>query len=392
MADFGSLADIFPVSPCRAGKNLLVMADLSLSSLFNSQVTCNYCKTVGHCKSQCPKLLRLNSNNSGWKRSNNGQKSKAAIQLVQEQEPDFYDVEGQDQTKGNVSITQENRGKIGVALNVSGFTGSNTWIINYGASDHMTYDKSFFVTLSSPSITHVSNANGESFPVLGIGSVQVTPSITLYNALYVPSLSHHLLSMSQLNTQNKCSVTFYPMYVIFQDLCTRVIIRKGDLRERLFHLDCMYGGSTQAPSSPQGLVALTLSSDRMNELWLWHRRLGHPSFGQKVVARSSAEAEYRGMARGVCEMLWLRHLLRDLGFKQKKAMPLFCDNKAAVEIAHNPVQHDRTKHVEVDKHFIKEKLDQQIISFPFVPTEVQLADILTKVSDIQCVQQLLVSF
>ena len=59
-------------------------------------------------------------------------------------------------------------------------------------------------------------------------------------------------------------------------------------------------------------------------------------------------------------------------------MPLYCDNKAAIEIAHNPVQHDRTKHVEVDRHFIKEKLDSHIILFPFVPTEEQLADILTK--------------
>ncbi|PRQ19236.1 putative RNA-directed DNA polymerase [Rosa chinensis] len=84
------------------------------------------------------------------------------------------------------------------------------------------------------------------------------------------------------------------------------------------------------------------------------------------------------MAHGVCEMLWLRHLLRDLGFKQKKVMPIYYDNKAAIEIAHNPIQHDRTKHVEVDRHFIKEKLDGQIISFPFVPTKEQLANILTK--------------
>ncbi|XP_024164253.1 secreted RxLR effector protein 161-like [Rosa chinensis] len=53
---------------------------------------------------------------------------------------------------------------------------------------------------------------------------------------------------------------------------------------------------------------------------------------QKVAARSSAKAEYRGVARGLCEMLWLRHLLRDLRFKQKKAMPLYCDNKATIEI------------------------------------------------------------
>ncbi|KAL6180482.1 hypothetical protein ACLB2K_047145 [Fragaria x ananassa] len=62
----------------------------------------------------------------------------------------------------------------------------------------------------------------------------------------------------------------------------------------------------------------------------------------------------------------------------RKVMPLYCDNKAAIEIAHNPVQHDRTKHVEVDRHFIEEKLDGQVIYFPFVPTEEQLADILTK--------------
>ncbi|CAL9003921.1 unnamed protein product [Prunus brigantina] len=69
---------------------------------------------------------------------------------------------------------------------------------------------------------------------------------------------------------------------------------------------------------------------------------------QKVVSRSSAEAEYRGMAQDVCELLWLRRLLRDLGFAPQKPMDLYCDNNAAIAIAHNPMQHDRTKHVEVD--------------------------------------------
>ncbi|CAL2259674.1 unnamed protein product [Prunus armeniaca] len=99
---------------------------------------------------------------------------------------------------------------------------------------------------------------------------------------------------------------------------------------------------------------------------------------QKVVSRSSAEAEYRGMAHGVCELLWLRRLLRDLGFGPKKPMDLYCDNKAAIAIAHNPVQHDRTKHVEVDRNFIKEKLDAEIVSFPFINSEYELADVLSK--------------
>ncbi|CAL8178291.1 unnamed protein product [Prunus armeniaca] len=99
---------------------------------------------------------------------------------------------------------------------------------------------------------------------------------------------------------------------------------------------------------------------------------------QKVVFRSSVEVEYRGMAHGVCELLWLRRLLRDIGFGSKKPMDLYCDNKATIAIAHNPVQHDCTKHVEVDRNFIKQKLDAEIVSFPFISSEYQLADVLTK--------------
>ncbi|CAL9012698.1 unnamed protein product [Prunus brigantina] len=84
------------------------------------------------------------------------------------------------------------------------------------------------------------------------------------------------------------------------------------------------------------------------------------------------------MAQGVCKLLWLRRLLGDLGFEPHKPMDLYCDNNVAIAIAHNFVQHDRTKHVEVDRYFIKEKLDAEIISFPFISFEYQLADVLTK--------------
>jgi len=96
------------------------------------------------------------------------------------------------------------------------------------------------------------------------------------------------------------------------------------------------------------------------------------------VALSSAEAEFRGMSKGLCELLWLKRLLTEIGVKPKMEMKLFCDNKAAIEISHNPVQHDRTKHIEVDRHFIKQNLEEKIIKFPFVRSEDQLADMLTK--------------
>nr|CAN62726.1 hypothetical protein VITISV_018786 [Vitis vinifera] len=99
---------------------------------------------------------------------------------------------------------------------------------------------------------------------------------------------------------------------------------------------------------------------------------------QNVVARSSVETEFKGMALGLCEALWLRLLLQDLGYLSRQPIRLFCDNKAACDIAHNPIQHDRTKHVEVDRFFIKEKLDDKIVELPKIRSEDQLTDILIK--------------
>ena len=69
---------------------------------------------------------------------------------------------------------------------------------------------------------------------------------------------------------------------------------------------------------------------------------------QKVVALSNAEAEFRGMVKGLCELLWLRSLLIEVGFPPSSVMNLLSFNKATIDISHNPIQHDRTKHVEVD--------------------------------------------
>ncbi|RVW36151.1 Retrovirus-related Pol polyprotein from transposon RE1 [Vitis vinifera] len=101
---------------------------------------------------------------------------------------------------------------------------------------------------------------------------------------------------------------------------------------------------------------------------------------QNVVARLSAEAKFRGMTLGLCEASWLRLLLQDLGYLSRQPIRFFCNNKAACDIAHNPVQHDCTKHVKVDGFFIKEKLDDKIVELPKIRSEDQLADILTKVA------------
>ena len=70
--------------------------------------------------------------------------------------------------------------------------------------------------------------------------------------------------------------------------------------------------------------------------------------------------------------------MKDLGYPLRQPIQLYCDNQAACDIAHNPVQHDRTKHVEVDRFFIKEKLDEEILELSKIRSEDQLADMLTK--------------
>jgi hypothetical protein len=82
---------------------------------------------------------------------------------------------------------------------------------------------------------------------------------------------------------------------------------------------------------------------------------------QAVVAWSTTEAEYRAMALSLCEMLWIKGLLKELRLLRYETMMLHCDHIAAINIANNPVQFDRTKHMEIDRFFIKEKLDRGIL-------------------------------
>ena len=83
------------------------------------------------------------------------------------------------------------------------------------------------------------------------------------------------------------------------------------------------------------------------------------------------------MVAGVYELLRVKIILEDLKVRWSKPLKLYCDNKSAINIAHNLVQHDRTNHIEINRHFIKEKLNSGSICTPYVPTGHQLAYVLT---------------
>lgn len=99
---------------------------------------------------------------------------------------------------------------------------------------------------------------------------------------------------------------------------------------------------------------------------------------QRTVSRSSAEAEYRALAYLTQELIWLRRILVALGIPHPDSMIVRCDSKAAIHIATNPVCHERTKHVEIDCHFVRDEVISNTISLSHVDTRSQLADIFTK--------------
>ncbi|CAJ2679256.1 unnamed protein product [Trifolium pratense] len=99
---------------------------------------------------------------------------------------------------------------------------------------------------------------------------------------------------------------------------------------------------------------------------------------QNVVVRSSDEAEYRVMALVTCELIWLKQLPKELQFENARPMTLICDNQAALHIASNPVFHERTKHIEIKCHFVREKIESGDIVTSFVNSNDQLADVFTK--------------
>ncbi|XP_010527203.1 PREDICTED: uncharacterized protein LOC104804587 [Tarenaya hassleriana] len=84
------------------------------------------------------------------------------------------------------------------------------------------------------------------------------------------------------------------------------------------------------------------------------------------------------MANTTSEIIWLKTLLGELGRDSTSPITLHCDNQAAIHIATNPVFHERTKHIEVDYHFVREKVLQDIISLSYMKSCDQLADIFTK--------------
>eukprot|EP00253_Pinus_taeda_P016998 PITA_16998 len=99
---------------------------------------------------------------------------------------------------------------------------------------------------------------------------------------------------------------------------------------------------------------------------------------QSSISLSSTEAEYRDVVEASKEALWLHQILSEFGFQQQQPTTLWCDNRSAIQLWKDPVQHQRNKHIELNMHFIRKLIHDHVLEVQYCSTNNQVADIFTK--------------
>jgi hypothetical protein len=151
---------------------------------------------------------------------------------------------------------------------------NSTWIIDTGASDHMTKDSNQLQSFFSSPKSIISTANGSTSLISGEGFVILSNTLTLDIVLVVPSLEYNLLFVGQITSTLNCTVTFWPLFCVFQDILTRKILGYGVRRGNLYYLELTENGGMKFSQANQSISKETTQET----LWLWHWRLGHLSF------------------------------------------------------------------------------------------------------------------
>jgi hypothetical protein len=146
-----------------------------------------------------------------------------------------------------------------------------------------------------------------------------------------------------------------------------LLLRRSSSSDLIVYTDADWVGCLDTRRSTSGYV-----------VFLGDNLVSWSAKRQTVVSRSSAEAEYRVVANGVAEAAWLRQLLHELQASPSRCTLVYCDNISVVYLSTNPVQHQRTKHVEIDLHFVREKVAIGQVRVLHVPTTSQFADIFMK--------------
>jgi len=133
------------------------------------------------------------------------------------------------------SLTMSGKSSSFLSFNSSGT--ENIWIIDSGATDHMTPHSSYFSSYNTLSYNqHITVANGYNTPITGRGNIHLQPSFSLKNVLHVPNLSNNLLSIHKITQDLNCAVTFFLSHCVFQDLATGKTIGLAKEQDELYYL------------------------------------------------------------------------------------------------------------------------------------------------------------
>ena len=144
--------------------------------------------------------------------------------------------------------------------------------------------------------------------------------------------------------------------------CQGLFFKKNDQRTVEIYTDADWAGDQENSRSTSGYCS-----------FVWGNLVTWQSQKQRVVSKSSAESELRALAQGIMEGLWLKRVTEEAQVEISTPIKFYCDNKAALNMALNPVQHSRSKHVEVDRHFIREKVEERIICLSYMPTKLLIS-------------------
>ncbi|RVX07665.1 hypothetical protein CK203_021856 [Vitis vinifera] len=193
------------------------------------------------------------------------------LDIPQFQSNDSCDQRKKDSKKTSIAIVAEIKTEANVAEKASALVAAT----DHG--DHMTFDSRQVSPLRPSSQKIVSTANGNTTPIIGEGSLTLTDTLNLDSVLVVPSLDYNLLSVSQITAALFCIVIFWPEFCVIKDIQTRQTISCGIKRGKLYYLDLQ---SKDSNKLQQALMADGSEGEKKkSEIWLWHRRLGHASFG-----------------------------------------------------------------------------------------------------------------
>jgi len=135
------------------------------------------------------------------------------------------------------------------------------------------------------------------------------------------------------------------------------------------YCDSSYGGETNMRRCTTGYVYLVGGA-----------AISWVSKVQSRKATSSCEAEYVALARAGAEAIWLRNMLAELGLPLTEGVPIACDSQSAIKLTENPVYHERSKHIDIRAHVIREYVQNKEVKIKFISGELQMADYLTKIA------------